>query len=430
MLGTLSYEKNDERINAEEVQYWKRMFRSNLKIGVEIETNLDTSINRSDATIELVRSLKPTNNFGNFGSHGVLTIKGDGSLENGIELCTIGRRLSFLDLYLQYRSITSHIFRFSPIMNQRAGLHNHVLLDYGVNYNSLEKFVPGVILKNFIQLLRRHLPELVWLTSTVKHTSSITRMKNFCDGTNLTRYTPLTRTIYEYKNKINSESRYTFINLNPLVATGDEITKFHFELRFPDGSLYPAQIASQNILYASMLIKAIELSEHGIINCGNSDLWEETKTLFAAIRTDHNGDRLSYPITETQQERIKERCKSMLLEFKSQINSFDTHSYGILSMLADKPISLMRREMDDKEINDYFHAIINNMYVHEIGDCDKISEIINLNKCTGAYSEDNWYTKISAMLEMSVSDIKNKMFKMSQVKQFYFDKELGTMLFK
>lgn len=438
MLGTMSFERTDVKINGEEVNYWKRMIRSNLKIGVEIETNIDRSIGNSTVRDELKRILNPTGDYGVFGDYGVITIKGDGSLDNGIELCTTGRRVSFIDLYNQYSAIIAHIMRFKPIMNERAGLHNHMMMDWGSGYNSLEKPFPAVVFKNFVQLLKRHMPELVWITSTVntvyEGVQYLTRMERFCSGDTLVKTTPLTRTVREFKDKVMYCERYKFLNLNPMQVSGDVIDKFHVELRFPDGSLYPAQIAAQNILYSAILLKAVELSECGIINCGNAELWEETKTLYNSIRNpelyNDRDIRLSEPPTLEQQIRIKERAKDMLLEFKAQIDSFDNHTFMVLSMLAENPISILRRTMNDLQVNELFSTTIQNMYTTDLSECAKVLEIINLNKITKCFSEDNWCHTVAQKTSTDISKVKADLFKLGLVKQLQFDKIIGSYIFK
>jgi hypothetical protein len=238
--------------------------------------------------------------------------------------------------------------------------------------------------------------------------------------------------VEDFKDKIMYDERYKFLNMNPLVATRDEVARFHVELRFPDGSLYPAQIASQNMLYASMLIKAVELSEIGIINCGNSELWEETKTLYSAIRNSAFGyeSRLSSMPSEEQISRIKDRCRDMLLEFKSQLDSFDTHTYMMLSMLADNPVSILRQTKTDMEVNQLFDSIISSMYTVDLSDCANLLEYINLNKITKCYSEDNWSYKAAEKAGVDVSVVRNCLFKMKLVKSMDFDKTLGSFVFK
>jgi hypothetical protein len=241
------------------------------------------------------------------------------------------------------------------------------------------------------------------------------------------RTTPLTRTVSDFRSKIMDE-RYKFLNMNPMSVSGDRIDKFHVELRFPDGSLYPAQIAAQNVLYSAMLQKAVDLSELGIINCGNAELWEETKTLMEAIRNNNDSGRTSSMPSIEQIERIKARCRDMLLEFKPQIDSYDTHTYAMLKILCETPISMLRREQSDSAINDMFDEIVKNMYVPSIEDCANVIELINLHKINKAFSEDNWCYSAAEKLNTNIADIKNKLFKLSQIKIMKFDKELGSFV--
>lgn len=436
MLGTITFLNKTQRINAEEVNYWKRMVKSNFKVGVEIETCIDNSIDESRVIRELSSAFMPTDDYGNFGVCGVVEIGTDGSLDNGIELATIGRRLSFIDLYNQYSTICNAIFEFSPDMNQRAGLHNHFLLDYGSGYNCLEKPLPGIIMKNFIQLIRRHLPELVWISSTVNPNNnehnSITRMEDFCTANTLLRNTPIGKTISEYKNALDDggyAGRYKFINLRPMEITDDEIKKLHYELRFPDGSIFPAQMAALNILYASMFVKAIELSELGIISTGGEELWEETKTLYNSLRN-HIGERLSQRPTDVQIERIKERCKIMIKEFKPQICDYDKHIYPILNILAETPISIMRSTAEsDEKLNEQFDDMIANMFSTDITDCENVTEAILLNKILGSFSEENYIHTLAKELNEDPTVIKNKLFKLKEYKNMYFDAEIGSYVF-
>jgi hypothetical protein len=443
MLGSMSIEKSENKINSEEVSYWRRMIRSNLKIGVEIETCLANGVSNSTCRNDLTNTFDPSGSFGRFGKYGVLEVKGDGSLTNGIELCTIGRRISFIDLYNQYSAIIKNIMKYNPKMNSRAGLHNHMLMDYTNNYNCLEKPIPSVIFKNFMQLIKRHLPELVYLTSTVNEKLNgqecITRMDYFCTADTLLKTTPLTRTTSDFITKLtepgSSAGRYKFVNLRNMAVAGDNdsISKFHLELRFPDGSIYPAQIACQNILYTSILLKAVEISELGIINCGNAELWEETKTLYASIRNHQSnyGDyRVSIPPTAEQLARIKERCSAMLLEFKPIIDSFDTHTYALLKILADKPISLLRREKSDTEINEMFGKIIENMYKINLTECMPVIELISLNKCIGFNDEGLWLSSVARKTGILIETLKKIMFTLKTVKQLEFDKEIGSYVFK
>jgi hypothetical protein len=434
MLGSLSIESSDNRLTREEIAYWKRIFKSNIKIGVEIESYIDDDYSPSQ-TIEEMKSLfSPTNDVGKFGDFGVQNVKSDGSISHGFELCTIGRRPNFLDLYYQYKAITNLVIsKYKAHVNSRCGLHNHVLIDYGSYYTSVEKLIPNIIFINFVQLTRRYLPELVYITSTVKENNAITRYDSFCKADTLLQFTPLNRSVKDYMYKLKEEGRdvrYKFLNCRPSIAKPEGIECLHFELRFPDGSLYPAQIAAQNMLYCAMLIKAIELSELGVINTGDVDEWNETKELYAAIRNSDDEDRLSSIPTQEQMERIKSRTHNMLLELKPQLDQYDIHIYGILFALAIKPISLMRRESTDIEINAMFDDIIRNIYTIDISDCSDIIYTINLQKLLKCNSQLDYENKLAHMLNTSVSNIQKKLFKLNNVKPFEFDITLGALKFK
>lgn len=433
----LIYDKSDAKLTAQEVRYWKRIFKSNLKIGVEIETNLNQSVSSSRAIEQLKTLLVPTNNVALFGKTGTYAVKGDGSLVNGVELCTVGRRIDFIDLYSQYKGICEAIFEHQPEMNARAGLHNHVLLDYSGSASCIEKPVPGIIMKNFIQLFRRHLPELVWITSTVKDDRCVTRRDGFCKSETLLNFTPVTRNISEFRNNNTGADRYQFVNMSPFVSQGDSISRFHFELRFPDGSIWPAQIAAQNVLYAAFIQKAIEISENGIINTGNKEEWAVTKSLFKAIRnpgmdnSTYGGEnRNSNPATPEEYEMIKERGFEMLKLLKPNLDQFDKHVYLILKFLNEKPISILRRDHNDKQINVLYNETIKSMYNVDFSDCNSLIKIINAQAITSIATKDLWEAAAGEKLSCKRIDIQNKLFKISQVKEIGFDSELGTYVFK
>jgi hypothetical protein len=431
MVCPLGCERTEGRLTSEEVRYWKRVFKSNLKVGIEIETEFNGDA--SEARSKMSSLFCPTNYTHKFGNFGVYKVKSDGSLSGGgAEVCTVGRRVDFTDLYIQYRAIIKVMSMFRPDMNEAAGMHNHLLLDYssigGVDTSCLEKNVPGIILRNMFQLVRRYAPELVWITSTVKHARSITRSGQYCDHSTLMKNTPAIRNAQDYISNIIGGSRYRFVNCNHMVTSGDEISRFHLEFRYPDGSVYPAQIAAVNVLHAALILKAIELSELGVINTGTEEYWSETKSLMGVIRSS-SGNRLSDPISSGQTEKVKTRASGMLLELKSALDQFDTHVYPILKILADTPISIMRRSMSDEEINDSFDSAIKNMYAFDRDELDPIVNTINLLKITGCASNTQWETKLAEVLSVSQSEVSRRLFKLNMLKPVKFDPEVGSLVF-
>jgi hypothetical protein len=438
VFGSLFIERDSEKLSMMEVEYWKRMFISNLKVGVEIESNLPNGAMQSAAMNYLSGKLNPSNNVNKFTRCGIDEVKGDGSLPNGLEICTVGRRINFLDLYMQYRAVVGLMLRYPFEADERCGLHNHILIDYGQTYSSLEKPVPGVIFKNFVQLVKRHLPELVWITSTVCKPGEdyITRYPDFCSATGLIKTTPINKTVKDFRQKmleqIDNGQRYQFINMLQMAYTGSglDITQFHIELRYPDGSIYPAQIASQNILHASLILKAIELSEHGIISCGTPEEWTETKDLYQKIRTRVPGARLAQPIDDSVKQIMRNRALDMLKELKSALDQYDAHAYPILRILADTPISMLRREHTNNDINTMFYDTMKCMYHTEYEHLEPLIKAINMQQINGCYNQADWERKVETSLNMKHGDASELLFKLNMFKNTVFDKELGTVNFK
>lgn len=432
MISIISAE---QRLSSESVRYWKKNIIANLKIGVEMEFECTNGVDNDDLIRSLRNKLNPSGSF-TFSGKGVYQITGDGSLRNGVELKTSGRRLDFINLYVQYKSYYDLIGSKGTI-TERCGLHNHVLMDYrNEEITSLETPMPGVIFKNFMQLLRRYAPELVWLTSTMKDSSSFTRYEGFCKADSMYSFTPASRNAEEYARAItnngNGNGRYKFCNTIPFRANGDDITQLHFELRFPDGSLYPAQIAAQNILYGALLVKATELAEIGLIDTGTSDEWAETKRLYEEIRRGdgYQSNRLTPPLNETDLELVNKGSISMLKFLKSAIAQYDVKAYRTLLILSSQPISIMRRTMSDEQINNSFHDLISGMYTLDTDKFDAIISSIHLMNTVGALSTRQWAFHAAPKLGKTLLEVQKEIEELSLIKPLEFDIELGTYVFK
>lgn len=419
-------------INYLEKEYWTRMFKSNLKIGVEIEGHC-AGISDYSSVIRFLRDkLKPNNTTYNFGDNGVYKVTTDGSITNGVELCTNGRRVGFIDLYSQYEYICGLMLSKGVRTSCRCGLHNHILLDYGSDYNCLEKPLNGIIFKNFINLFKRHYPELVWITSTVDETycgnKMLTRGDRFCMHSSLFSNS-VNKKIRNFKSSVMSGDRYKAINMNFLKIDdeNDNLKNFHLELRFPDGSVYPAQIASQNVLYTAMLLKAIKLSEIGLITTGND--WAETKELTGAIRNQYvwSGDnRFSEPPTEQQINKIKERATDLISFLSPELESIDKRSIPVLNSLANEPISIMRRSKSVDEINDYFKQFFNSSYKDNT-ELDILKHISAMD-IVDCMSEFDYILKLSSKVNKDVKDVTGIINNMKYNRNLKFNPILGSLV--
>jgi hypothetical protein len=425
----ISIGSQEERLSSEAVRYWSKNVLANLKIGAEIEFDVEHGY-KSELMRTLTSKLNPSGSL-IFSRNGVYEIVSDGSIPNGIELKTSGRRLDFLNLYVQYKTYTDIITH--GFISELCGLHQHMLMDYiAGDYTSLETPMPGIIFKNFMQIIRKHSPELVWITSTIKDDRCITRYEGFCKADTLFNYTPMNKTVQTYCRLISSEHRYKFVNCRPMQADGDKINRFHVELRFPDGSLYPAQIAAQNILFGAFLLKAVRLSELGIVETGTINEWTRTKELYRAIRQGSGfvSNRFSNPPTEEEMEEIKLRAIEMLKFLKPEISMYDEKVYRVLMFLAHEPISIMRRTKTDQEINSDFHDLIKSMYPLDTSPYDYLIQAITTMQLTGSLSEKQWIYQLASKHSKQFNQIEKDLFELKKHKNLHFDMELGCYVFK
>lgn len=416
---------NENKLDKFEVEYWVRFFSKNLKIGVEIECD-----GAGDSINKCRRELKPTNDINKFGEFGVYKVTSDGSLNNGIEICTVGRRVDFRDMICQYKYIIDLLE--DTKLNSRCGLHNHMLIAYGNSHSELEKNVPSIILRNFLQLVKLYYSGMAYLTSTVYqpeyYDDSFTRGKRFCEHDTLYSTNIITNEIGSLINRISGSSRYKAVNLNPMEkGRDDDLRQFHMELRFPDGSLFPTQIASQNVMYQALMIKAIKLSRFGIVTTQES--LEEAKELSNAIRNEFtwSGDnRLSEAPTDEQLQRIVLNAKELLGLIKEEIVEISKDAYDVLVCLTDKPVSMLLRTFngDEEKVNEYLFDIVKKNYDVEEED-EGLLKTIACTEITGMKNEDEWlktYSNLNGVGELAVSLAYAKLKKNYN---FKFDEILG-----
>lgn len=426
----MNFVKKQEGLNKFDVEYWKGIFNKNLKIGVEIECDFDNDdIDSEELIDELEDILKPTNNISVFGEYGVYKVDEDGSLPCGVEICTVGRRINFQDMVAQYYNIIRELPEEGLLLSSRCGLHNHFLLSYNERTNELEKNIPGVILKNFFQLCRLYFPAMVYITSTVESDGVVTRNNYFCNQDTLYKTSMINNTASEISNKLYGDDRYKAFNTGSMQFSSenpDEITKFHMELRFPDGSIYPVQIASQNVLYVALMNKAIKMSRYGILSL--DEAIENSKELSTSIRNYgewRNNRRFSEAPNSDEIDRIKELGTDMLNTLKTEILEISKDAYDVLVSLNETPISKMRESLNDKEINQKLLEIVKKNYLEE--EDEDILKCICCTEITGQANEREWIDTFAKMNNVSKTSVTAKLKVLKNNYGFEFDRVLGSL---
>ena len=409
----MKFVNKENALSLKEVAYWKKIFNERLIFGSEIE--FESACN---ANSRAVRDRFVINSL--FGT-GVEYVDSDGSLRSGGEVKTRPRHIdSFIQLFSVYKGIIDKLEPVMPIVNTRAGWHNHISLNNFGGMKSHELEIPYTIVKNIIALFKLYYPALKYFTASMPESQACyTRNDRFC----LTRGLLETNDdmeIYELLEAIEDDTRYNAINCRGIETCGDEISAFHIETRFPDCNLFPFSMASYQILIKALILKAIELSANGEISL---EIDNETKRLYTFANSVDAGYRSSYINTDDLVDEeatdrgsrmvtgeviklIKLQGTQLLNILKPEIDLIDEKAFEFIAMLMNRPVYQMFRELNTEdiyEINDKFEEIVDNAYeIKEVSrEAEQLASIISLNSIK-ANTKEEWKNAIGEIVNFNV----------------------------
>lgn len=415
---TLDINSSYGKLSTLNTMYWGGFFDKKLKVGSEIEfhTGGDSSVQNT-----LNNRLSRSPNYNSF-KDGVYSIKTDGSVRSGLEICVIGKTVDFLSVFSTYKNI-SDAMPEQCYIGPACGLHQHVLVNHDNNFNDLEQPVPKIILSNLYALYRIFAPALIWITSNMKvdrDSTIITRFDNFCSHDDLMKFTPV-KNPNDFYNQITKE-KYRFIK-NMCSANGSGINVFHYEARFMDGSLFPASIAAFALMHKNLVMKAVELSEFGILEVKNED-FQTIKLLTNQIRNSGNREaRTSNGATEHVWNRIKELGMDFTNFMKSTYKKEDYIGHIILSELNQNPTSLQLRSKKPQTIIKDFQEMVEGYYANLYKKNDKTELIfkdIVLGKTTGI-SKDQWCYNFTQANQGNYNETKETLSMLELQRQISYD---------
>lgn len=385
----------DKKINLLEIDYWLKMFRNNIKIGTEIETMYQDALEDGVTTIKNL--LKDDGLIGGNFNHyqkPVEEVKSDGSLTNGAEILTPGRRLyNWLSMYSMYKPIINSIMQYKPIISPRMGWHNHVALDVDNNHTALEMPIPYIIFANIYQIVKKYYPALAFITSTMtkKYGESLTRYNEYCVDNRMLCHLPKTlRNIKSYLSE-----RYNGFNVNYMKDNNDgDIKEFHIEFRLADGTVFPAQMATINCIYLAIILKAVKMAGIGQAQITNEE-YEKMKHLYQFRNMDDTDSRLSSKALEV--DELKAYAKEFVDFIETELEEIDTTALHFARKLSQEPISLMSRRLDTddvEKINIELDKEVNALYA-KTGSIEELSNLIVSEAIKDVTDEEDWVNKAS-----------------------------------
>lgn len=416
--------------------------------------NLKPSIFRGS----IKSDLKPSNDLSKVGPSGVLDVTTDGSLlggvddTKGVEVTTVGRRVSFDSFYEQSKSIMDSCKANGGYLNERCSTHVHLVAGYftltykngeiKVHYkkgqsceaslSELEKPVPEIILANFHQLIRRYHNALVWISSSGNNYGTLTRWMKFRKP--IIQFSavrrPMSRVVREIAQQDEEfHGRYHIINYSPLrFANRGDVRTFHIESRFCDGFLSPSASAAMGILLYSLLIRSVALSQHGIVHAGNSKYMKEAKQIQACLLNNngsYSGPRVSDTSNfEPYRERVRQQANELIDLLKVELKKHGP-ALQILRDLADMPCSmrLCRGDSWDKIESD-----LNRDFDLETKSVKTLMSLVDICYIDECDTLEEWCNAASEDLSKTGEEVKNIVDQLMNRNIIHWDTFSGTLV--
>jgi hypothetical protein len=150
--------------------------------------------------------------------------------------------------------------------------------------------------------------------------------------------------IGEQAAKTGDHGKYAFVSYyNTKLDENGNVDKFHIEARYCDGMLSPSAVASFGILLYSLLLKAVVLSQHGVLFSGTAEYMGAAKVIQESLLNNngpYDGERSSNTSNfNVYREIVREQATEMVTFLKNEMKQFPK-AYSILLKLAEYPCSV------------------------------------------------------------------------------------------
>ena len=412
----------------------------------------------------IIRELSPTKNYGRVGATGVHSVVPDGSLlgSGGAEIITNGRRVQYLEFYKMFKNILEVATKHGAWTNERCSIHVHLLATYYANISKqlnnksipnnvaeLEKPIPEIVLANFHQLVRRYHNALTWMTMGLDDPNHFRRWEKF--SVSVLEFSAMTSKMDivsgnisdACKTETSGGSKYSFVNyiLSHFDEDGD-VSRLHLEMRQSDCMLCPSVLAAMPCLYYALMIKACEISRHGLLKVGDKVWLDRAKTIKKAILN----NRSSWGDSKAPAGRMSDTSSlyryydvliSESMDMVHQVKHILTSigpAYDVLVSLAERPVALRRYAGESWEQIEQSIAIpVNSVTLFETS----IDELVSLRIVDECKNLDEWKIEITHELskendDVPIEELHNSLSKYVKYcfddAKFLWSESLGTVM--
>ncbi|KKM98299.1 hypothetical protein LCGC14_1159400, partial [marine sediment metagenome] len=373
----------------------------------------------------------------------------DGSLVGGgIEVPTVGRRVHWQSFYNMCKGIIEPIVGRGGFVNERCGQHFHVLAGYfkkNVHHriSELEQPLPEIVLANFHQLNRRYELSMFWIMSGGENIENLTRWSRFRQS--IYQYSALRNKMERIQKELATNIAcmggtsqngkyasvaYHFCDFTP---TGD-VETFHIENRIADGCLSPAVITAWAMLCYAMVMKAVRLSQYGVMEVGDQEFTNQTKEAMPHLidggrrgwdgsrHADTSGIGTSIPF-------LRETSRELVQLLKPELYNMGP-AFNILMDLAERPCSIRRSEGDswDKIEDDLYGPYAKEESQHDYVSEEEVRELIDLAGIVECDDVCTWVEEVAANLGQNLQQVEGTVESLLSSRRYRWSEAIGSLI--
>ncbi len=423
--------RRDDLLAPQDAAYWKDLLYRTIKIGSELEVAPRKGMKRPDFEAAIRAALKPSGSVERLGKNGVWDVQTE---HCGIEIRVIGRHPHFRALQNQYRRIMDVLMRHGARPRATCGLHFHLLTP------DLAEPVPVIILANVWNLVRRYAPELKFLTSCGNKREALCRRRNHNSHLEMVKLSPGALSMAEIqarlKNSRTVPEHQNFLNLEHIRFTEDgRVRPFHLEFRFPDAHLSATAITAQTFLWMALALKAVDLSQYGVIHVGTHAAWQR-KVHILNLLSNNDGTLAASDtrgITDDIIEELRQGAYELLDFLAPTLEGMfsENPALDVLLALVEMPISLMRcMGYDWPRIERYLQerAASDPLGLDETD--RRLMQHIELGAWSGHPSPEAWQWYAARELFLPPQSLEQRLARLDALRGVRWDSRQGTMVFK
>jgi len=421
--------RNVKCLTPDEALYWKDLLYRSVKIGTELEYALPKGARKDDILKPLTKDLQPSESLEHLGPYGVFDIESE---HCGFEIRVIGRQPYYKVMLAQYRYILDKVISYGVRARATCGLHYH-LLTVG-----LSEPVPQIILANLWNLVRKYAPSLKFFMSTGESMDSMCRRRNHNSHLEMVHLSPLSMSMQEIQQRLKKSrvvpEHQNFMNLEHVgFNSAGEVVPFHIEFRFPDADFSPVSIVAKTFLFLNLLLKAVEISQYGIIHVGQIREWQQ-KIKIMDLLSNNDGKLAASDTSGITPEMIVELqygMKELLGLLKPIFARYENNpSYDVISFLSNKPVSILRaRGMSWPEIITRLdqEAEIEPFIWDKVD--RKLIQCIELVQLSGYSKLGDWKSAVAWQFYLSPKELEKRIAQYNSWRGVWWDASMGTLSF-